>query len=93
MASVFRISQEMQTSMFKRFFSALKVAFLSSIFERTMVTLDFAYAPMQKYGIQISDVQLLTNLATSSLLALAFITLYVDWRREPVCGSPQTQEL
>jgi hypothetical protein len=77
--------------MFNRFFNVLKVAFLFPIFGRTLVTLDFAFG-IETYNSTVSDLQLFTSFVTSTLLALAFIILYIDWRREPVGGSPQPHE-
>jgi hypothetical protein len=93
---VFQVSRELRSRMFNRFFSVLKVGFLFPVVGRTLATLDFALG-IEPYrfivsGVQFGNVLDVTKFVTSTLLALAFAILYIDWRREPVCGSLQTQE-
>ena len=84
------ISKAMKRSFFDRFFRVLQLAFLFPVFGRTIVALDYAYGFLQGYGVQLTDVDLVTNFVTSSLLAVAFITLYFDWSEEPIVdGSPE----
>jgi hypothetical protein len=82
----------MRGGMFGRFFNVLKVAFLVPVVGRTVVTLDFAFGILN--GGEMADGLILdsTNLAMFALLTLAFVFLYVDWRKEPVYGSNPTQE-
>jgi hypothetical protein len=92
---VFQISREMRSGVFNRFFNVLKVTFLFPAFGGTLATLDFALG-IEPYRLVVSGGQFgnvldVTDFVTSTLLALAFLILYVDWSREPVCGS-QAQE-
>jgi len=82
---VFRISKEMTEGIFNRFFKVLKIAFLVIIAEGVLFPLALAF------GIVYLALPVFISLTSYTFLALAFIVLYFDWRREPVADLHSTR--
>ena len=84
---VFRISKEMTQGIFERFFKLLELAFSVIMAEGIAFSLALAYGISSPPNpAPLLALPVFMSLTSYTLLALAFVLLYIDWRREPVAG-------